>query len=110
MYLKGGLTVWHDSCQGEDDYAACLFNNWAFAQRQGDCRYVQLWTCTDCAIAYKRWLCGTLFPRCADGDPDARVHMCRDTCFVRASCFQDQDCVVSHYVLRSGAQGERGTG
>lgn len=68
--------------QAEDRYAACLFSNWAFTQRQGDCRYVQLWTCDDCAAAYKRWLCGTIFQRCANGDPNTRVRMCRDTCFV----------------------------
>lgn len=68
--------------QAEDKYAACLYSNWAFSLQQGDCRYVQLWTCADCATAYKRWLCGTVFQRCSAGDPESRVLMCRDTCFV----------------------------
>lgn len=67
--------------QAEDKYAACLYSNWAFSLQQGDCRYVQLWTCADCATAYKRWLCGTVFQRCSAGDPESRVLMCRDTCF-----------------------------
>ena len=72
--------------QAEDEYAACQYNNWQFTLLLDDCRDTQLWTCADCAAAYKAWLCATVFQRCQDESPDLRVPTCRNTCFVRLFC------------------------
>lgn len=68
--------------QAEDNYAACLFNNWNFALLQDDCRDIQLWSCDHCRAAYRSWLCSQVFVRCQNSDPYQRVKTCRDDCFV----------------------------
>lgn len=68
--------------QAEDNWAACLYNNWRFALLQDNCRDVQLWTCDDCRAAYRSWLCSQIFQRCANGDPLQRIPVCRNICFV----------------------------
>ena len=74
------------SChQAEDEYAACLFNNWNFALLQDNCRDIQLWSCNDCRVAYRSWLCSQIFTRCQNGEPLQRVKTCRDECLVSFS-------------------------
>ena len=82
----GAVAAWQSGCQAlclqlEDAYAACLFNNWQFSLLLDDCKNTQLWTCADCAAAYRAWLCASVFARCS-GSPEQRVPTCRNTCFV----------------------------
>ena len=69
----------------EDDYARCVFERLEFAVGMGDCVTNRgLWSCEDCKVAYKDWLCATLFPRCKEGTTDSKneiVKPCRDLCF-----------------------------
>ena len=70
----------------EDDYARCIYNNFDFALRTGDCVAMRPpWDCDDCRAAYKDWICATVFPKC-QGDSAATmgptiVKPCRDLCF-----------------------------
>lgn len=55
-----------------DDYAAKLYKNFAYSLQQIPCnasateQYSLATDCTQCASAYKQWLCAVTIPRCHD--------------------------------------------
>jgi calcium channel MID1 len=60
-----------------DDYASSMYDNFQKALAQIACeapsnqRYSLVRNCTDCANAYKSWLCSVALPRCEDFNNDA---------------------------------------
>ena len=60
-----------------DDYAAEMYRNFNRSLQQVACeapstqRYSLARNCTDCAVAYKDWLCSVTIPRCEDFDSGA---------------------------------------
>lgn len=55
-----------------DSHAAALYQNFSYSLQQIPCKttpvqqYSLARTCTDCARAYKTWLCAVTIPRCED--------------------------------------------
>ncbi|GAB7365365.1 hypothetical protein MBLNU230_g6444t1 [Neophaeotheca triangularis] len=55
-----------------DNYAASLYQNFNYSLQQvacnasNDSKYSLAKDCTDCATAYKEWLCAVTIPRCED--------------------------------------------
>ncbi|KAK3358958.1 stretch-activated Ca2+-permeable channel component-domain-containing protein [Lasiosphaeria hispida] len=60
-----------------DDYAASMYDNFNKSLAQIACeapstqRYSLARNCSDCAVAYKDWLCSVTIPRCEDFSNDA---------------------------------------
>ncbi|KAK3277438.1 hypothetical protein CYMTET_14554 [Cymbomonas tetramitiformis] len=68
--------------QKEDNYAACVHARLSELVSRTNCRDYRHYTCEDCVLAYKLWLCAVIFPRCQDGlDPEASlVKPCHAVC------------------------------
>lgn len=55
-----------------DSYASAFYKNFTYSLQQVQCQtddesmYSLAVNCTDCAKAYKQWLCSVTIPRCAD--------------------------------------------
>jgi len=51
-------------------FAIQVFSNFQRALSVYSCReYSRIWTCDNCTVSYKRWLCAALYRRCKHSNP-----------------------------------------
>jgi hypothetical protein len=54
----------HDNLTCNNAFAANMFDNFKRALSVYSCKsYSRIWTCNDCAAAYKRWLCSQIYKK-----------------------------------------------